>query len=162
MGDCDEGDGVETLNDSIQQKLLAVVEDLLERRKLLEKTWDAFDPHLFRILFFFIRTCCPHGHHLREKATEIFQRERMSTVAHNASEILPMVVEIDEQLFFRKYRSSSATDTRSYRTHGCIGQEAENALEKLADADIEHMKKNISVMRKYTCLAIMQHIKDEG
>merc|ERR1719433_2618156 len=79
-------------------------------------------------------------------------------------DVLPIVTEIDEEVFFRKYgKRSTATDTDEYRENDHkLRDVVRAALAKEPDQYIESLKKHLSVLRKYTCLAIMLFINKEG
>eukprot|EP00931_Biecheleriopsis_adriatica_P091454 TRINITY_DN6533_c0_g2_i1.p1 TRINITY_DN6533_c0_g2~~TRINITY_DN6533_c0_g2_i1.p1 ORF type:complete len:758 (+),score=173.38 TRINITY_DN6533_c0_g2_i1:50-2323(+) len=151
-----------SVDDHIQSQLRATVEEVLTRTELLSKTWDAFDPHLFRLCYFFLRKCAEKDDPLRLQAKELKAQKGLQGF-QNPEEVLPLVVELDEQIFFRKYgKRSTATDTCAYRGCQDVEEPARAALAEYSEEDVDHLKKNLSVMRKYTCLAIMQFLKHEG
>jgi len=149
--------------DDIQRQLLSTVEAVVSRTKLFTKDWEEFDEHLFKICWFFIKICAPEGHEIRAKGKEVKQAKGVKGVPKDPSDVLPMVTELDEDIFFRKYgKRSTATDTDQYRNNDHASENAFEALQKLSDEDVEQLKASVSVMRKYTCLAIMKFLKREG
>eukprot|EP00928_Gymnodinium_smaydae_P075492 TRINITY_DN5851_c0_g3_i2.p1 TRINITY_DN5851_c0_g3~~TRINITY_DN5851_c0_g3_i2.p1 ORF type:complete len:372 (-),score=54.46 TRINITY_DN5851_c0_g3_i2:49-1164(-) len=152
------------VDENVRSRLFTTVQELISRRKLLDKQWDEFDKYLFRICFFFLKVCAPLDDPLRVRAKDI-KRQRLParSIPKDPVDVLPWVTEIDEELFFRKYgKVATATHTNMYRNNEHLGQIARASLAKVSDEEVDLMKKNISVMRKYTCLAILQFLKSEG
>jgi len=148
--------------DHIQTQLRSTVVEVLGRTKLLTKTWDAFDPHLFRLCYFFLRKCFNKDDPLRKQAKDL-KRQKAIKGLKGPEEVLPLVVELDEQSFFCKYgKQSAATDTDEYRGSQDIEEAARAALAMYSDEDMDHLKKNLSILRKHTCLTIMQFLKRQG
>merc|ERR1712039_574213 len=91
------------------------------------------------------------------------EEKGVSDIPKSPEETLRLVTELDEELFHRKYgKRSTATDTDEYRGNADIGDPARDALLRLSDEEIDALKSGISILRKYTCLFIMQFIKREG
>jgi len=152
-------------DENIKRELKVVVEKAVTNSRLFEKEWDAFDPYLFRVLYYFLKVCFPLEDPLRQRARGFRPTVKAAlSWPRCPSEVLPMVTELDEAVFFRKYGTeSTATDTNKYRDNEHIADTiAKDALAKLSDDQVDDFKTLLSMMRKYTCLAIMQHIKEEG
>jgi hypothetical protein len=159
-------DDISTEN-QIRRGLAEAVEQVVSRSKLLDKRkWDSFDHYLFRVTYYCMKKCFDKEHPLRAKARtmkDVVKFKPGLTWPRDPGQVLPMITEIDEQVFFRKYAGrSTATDTNQYRKNEHMDKDVQAALEKLSDEDVDHLKTQLSVMRKFTCLAIMQHLKNEG
>lgn len=151
----------------IRESLLGSVIEVETLLKLLDKeALSGFDVHIFRVFKFFLGRCAPKDHPLRNRAKEMKHRIGAESIK-DPVDVLPIVTEIDEHIFFRKYGSqSTATHTNAYRemSHLQAGDRTSfrETLASIPDDDIDALKKAMSVMRKYTCLAIMQYLKKEG
>jgi hypothetical protein len=152
-------------DEKIKRELQGVVEEAVTSSQLFDKEWDAFDPYVFRVVYFFLKTCFPRDHPLRLRGKGFKEQVKQSlSWPKSPTEVLPMVIELDEAVFFQKYGArSTATDTKQYRDEGHIADAiSSDALAKLSEKEINDLKKLLSMMRKYTCLAMMQEIKDSG
>ncbi|CAK0850878.1 unnamed protein product [Prorocentrum cordatum] len=152
-------------DEKIRRELQGVVEEAVTSSQLFDKEWDAFDPYVFRVVHFFLKTCFPQDHPLRQQGKRLKEKVKQSlSWPKSPTQVLPMVIELDEAVFFRKYGArSTATNTKSYRDDGHIADTiSADALAKLSEKDVDNLKKLLSMMRKYTCLAMMQEIKDSG
>lgn len=160
-----DADGDVTSN--IREALMGSVIEVETQLKLLEKeALNGFDRHIFRVFKFFLNRCAPKDHPMRIQAKEMKAENGIESLK-DPVDVLPLVTEIDEHIFFRKYGSkSTATHTNAYRemTHFKDGDRTSfrEALAGMPDDDITTLKKAFSVMRKYTCLAIMQYVKNEA
>merc|ERR1711972_987481 len=97
------------------------------------------------------------------KARTVKNENDVKGIPKSLEQALPMVTEIDEEVFVIKYgKHSTATATDSYRGNEDIGDAARECLRNLSAEMIDHLKKNVSVLRKYTCLTMMRSIKNEG
>jgi hypothetical protein len=149
--------------ENIHKRLMSAVSDVISWRDLHEKKWDAFDPHLFRICYFFLKTYAHPEHPLLARATKLIELNGVAGIPNEPEKVLPLVVELDEEVFRRLYgKRSTATDTDEYRRVEDIGDDARAVLAELSDEDVHRLKNDISVLRKNTVLTIMQFIKNEG
>jgi len=110
----------------IKDELRKAVEEVIKRSRLFDKEWDAFDPYLYRVTYFFVKKCFNKDDALRETARRFKDRVKLNsgwTWPKSPGEVLPMVTEVDEKVFFRKYKErSTATDTDKYRENEHIGR----------------------------------------
>merc|ERR1712217_452775 len=153
--------GVDT---NIRDKIKEATTSVISQRDLFNKEWDALDPFLYRICYYFLKEHVKPKHPLRTRCAEVQRERNVQGIPTDPNDVLRMIVELDEEVFFRKYgKRSTATSTDEYRGEETdIGDEARACLERLSSEQVNQLKESISIMRKYTCLSIMQYIKSEG
>merc|ERR1712151_290490 len=87
--------------------------------------------------------------------------KNIDRIPETADEALRLVTALDEEVFLRKYGvRSTATHTTVVKTQSV--HEARERLGTFSDEDVNRLKSSVSIMRKYTCLAKMTFLKNEG
>jgi len=145
-------------SEDIHGTLLAAAEGIVQRFGLLDKEVGDFDEKVFLFCYYFLKKCAPPEHDVLRRAIEVKKKKALK-IPKTPEEVLPMLVAFDEEVFYTRYgKQSTATRTTTY--DAAIHSSAQEALRQLPDLD--ELKAQVSILRKYTCLAVMQFIKDEG
>merc|ERR1712048_157990 len=100
----------------LRTSLIKTITEVIRKKGLFDKEWDAFDPHLFKICYFFLKTCAPPNSSLVTKGRALKREKKLEgPFPQQMQDVLPMVTEIDEEIFVCKYgKRSTATETDHY------------------------------------------------